>query len=76
MERTELIDIAVEMARRWGVMETLEDIPSMHEIPTTGAEGNRENLLAWAKEYKDSEQTDMTLFLKKKLEELLNQMKQ
>lgn len=76
MERMELIDIAIEMARRWGVMETLEDIPSMHEIPTTDAEGSRETLLGWAKEYKDSKQTDMTLFLKKKLDELLNKMNQ
>ncbi|MBQ6889195.1 MAG: hypothetical protein IJN54_16980 [Lachnospiraceae bacterium] len=72
MERTEWIDIAIEMARRWGVMETLEDIPSMHEIPTIGAEGSRETLLAWAKEYMDSKQTDMTLFLKKKLDQLLS----
>lgn len=72
MERTELIDIAIEMARRWGVMETLADIPSMHEIPTTGGEGSRETLLVWAKEYMDTKETDMTLFLQKKLDKLLN----
>lgn len=72
MERTELIDIAIEMARRWGVMETLADIPSMHEIPTTGGEKSRETLLVWAKEYMDTKETDMTLFLQKKLDKLLN----
>lgn len=59
---------AVELARRWGVMETLENIPSMHEVPVSDRKNGNENLLAWAKEYIDAGETDMTVFLQKKLE--------
>ncbi len=73
MTSTKLIGIAIEMARRWGVMETLEDLPSMHEIPVIGEDGIRETIFSWAKEYMDTKQTDMTLFLKEKLDKLKKQ---
>ena len=35
-------DTAIELARMWGVMETLEDIPSMKEVPTNSDDKNKE----------------------------------
>ena len=67
----EIIDTAIDMARMWGIMETLEGIPSMKEIPTKNDAENKENLVAWAEEYLNTEQTDMAVFLKEKLQEFI-----
>lgn len=65
-------DTAIELARMWGVMETLEDIPSMKEVPTNSDDKNKETLVAWAKEYVVTGQTDMLSFLKGKLQKFIS----
>ena len=65
-------DTAIELARMWGVMETLEDIPSMKEVPTNSADKNKETLVSWAEEYVVTGQTDMLRFLKGKLQKFIS----
>lgn len=65
-------DTAIELARMWGVMETLEDIPSMKEVPTNSDDKNKETLVSWAEEYVVTGQTDMLRFLKGKLQKFIS----
>lgn len=66
-----LTETAIELARMWGIMETLEGIPSMKEIPTKREEENKESLIAWAEEYIATGQRDMMAFLESKLQEFV-----
>ena len=66
MQKTkEIYETAINLARIWGVMETLENIPSMKEIPTN--DENMDSILSWAEEYVSTGQTDMLEFMKAKL---------
>lgn len=68
MQKTkEVYETAIKLARIWGVMETLENIPSMKEVPTTDENQNMDSILSWAEEYVNSGQTDMLEFMKAKL---------
>ena len=66
MQKTkEVYEVAINLARIWGVMETLENIPTMKEVPT--ADDTMECILGWAEEYVNSGKTDMLEFMKAKL---------
>lgn len=66
MQKTkEVYEVAINLGRIWGVMETLENIPTMKELPATHE--TMESILGWAEEYVSSGQTDMLEFMKEKL---------
>lgn len=66
MQKTkEVYEVAINLGRIWGVMETLENIPTMKEVPAT--DDTMESILGWAEEYVNSGQTDMLEFMKAKL---------
>ena len=66
MQKTkEVYETAINLARIWGVMETLENIPNMKEVPTT--DENMESILVWAEEFIVTEAPDMLEFMKEKL---------
>lgn len=67
MQKTkEVYEVAINLGRIWGVMETLENIPTMKEVPAT--DDTMESILCWAEEYVNSGQTDMLEFMKAKTE--------
>ena len=45
-KKKEVYETAIKLARIWGVMETLENIPSMKEVPTTDENENIESVLS------------------------------
>lgn len=68
MQKTkEVYETAINLARVWGVMEALEDIPSMKEVPTTDENENMESILSWAEEFIVTKAPDMLEFMKEKL---------
>ena len=66
MQKTkDVYEVAINFGRIWGVMETLENIPTMKEVPAT--DDTMESILGWEEEYVNSGQTDMIEFMKAKL---------
>lgn len=66
-KKKEVYETAIKLARIWGVMEKLENIPSMKEVPTTDENENMESILSWAEEYVCTGKDDMLEFMKEKL---------
>ncbi len=67
----ELYDTAIQLANVWGIVETLEDVPSIRTIPTNNQVENRLNVINMAREYISiTEDIDIVEFLKNKVLEL------
>ena len=58
-----LTETAVKLARMYGVAETLMPLAYASNEEVT------ENILAWAREYQASEQTDLVRFFEEKMKE-------
>lgn len=69
MERSseEIMDTAIRIARVWGIMETLDDFPSMKHWPTKDEKTNIRVVRQWAIECIDMENTQLVEYLKNKL---------
>lgn len=61
---TQIYETAVQFARKWGVMETLDGT-----LPNQGTEENMNCMLAWATEFVNSGETDSADFFERKLNE-------
>lgn len=59
-----LVDTAVNLARLYGIAETLEPLPHISNDAVT------EKLLTWTREYLSSKETDLVQFFKEKITEL------
>lgn len=60
-----IYEIAVQFARKWGVMETLDGT-----LPNQGTEENMNCMLAWATEFVNNGKTDSVDFFEQKMNEV------
>ncbi len=71
----ELYDTVIQLANIWGIVETLEDVPSIRTIPTNNQVENRLYLINMAREYISiTEDIEIVEFLKNKVLELSKQI--
>lgn len=63
----EIVDTAIRIARVWGIMETLDDFPSMMHWPTKDERTNIRVVRSWAVECVDMENIQLVEYLKNKL---------
>lgn len=67
-ESKESVSNAIQLARMWGVMETLEDVSEMEHAPEDVKIRNTDFFLSLAKEYEATGQKDLTAFFTTKIE--------
>lgn len=67
MDMKKVCYAAIQLARIWGIMETLGRFPPMDKAPVENGFRGEECLLKWAEEYVHTEQEDIVEFLKKKM---------